>query len=132
LRCGAVSSPRIGRVSIQLLALTTLSDKFFASPLAAHLDALAQGILAGTNWEGLARQVELDLQVDTHAEASRIRRPTLVVGCAHDQIVTRTRDLCAQIPGAMFSEIDAGHQASFEASEEYAAKFLAFTDGLKT
>ena len=30
---------------IQLIALTTLSDKFFASPLAAHLDALAQGIL---------------------------------------------------------------------------------------
>ena len=75
---------------IQLLALTTLSDKFFASPLAAHLDALAQGILTGMNWEGLARQVELDLRVDIQAEAGRIRCPTLVLGCAHDQIVTHT------------------------------------------
>jgi 3-oxoadipate enol-lactonase len=113
---------------IQLIALTTLSDKFFASPLAAHLDALAQGVLTGTNWEGLARQVELDLRVDIHAEASRVRCPTLVVGCAHDQIVTRTRDLCDRIPDATFSEINAGHQAYFEASEEFAAKFLAFAD----
>lgn len=95
---------------IQLLALTTLSDKFFASPLAADLDALAQGIFTGTNWEGLARQVDRDLRVDIHAEASRVRCPTLVVGCAHDQIVTRTRDLCDRIPYATFSEIDAGHQ----------------------
>ncbi|QIG91122.1 alpha/beta fold hydrolase [Bradyrhizobium sp. 6(2017)] len=115
---------------IQLLALTTLSDKFFASPLAAHLDALAQGILAGTNWEGLARQVELDLRVDIQAEASRVRCPTLVLGCAHDQIVTRTRDLYERIPDATFGEINAGHQAYFEASEEFAAKFLAFADGL--
>jgi 3-oxoadipate enol-lactonase len=90
---------------IQLLALTTLSDKFFASPLAAHLDALALGILNGTNWEGLARQVELDLQVDIHAEAGRVSCPTLVVGCSHDQIVTRTRDLC-DLPDATFSEIN--------------------------
>ena len=113
---------------IQLLALTTLSDKFFASPLAAHLDALAQGILTGTNWEGLARQVELDLRVNIRAEASRVGCPTLVVGCAHDQIVTRTRDLCELIPGARFGEIDAGHQAYFEASEEFAAMFLTFAD----
>jgi 3-oxoadipate enol-lactonase len=115
---------------IQLLALTTLSDKFFASPLAAHLDALAQGILTGTNWEGLARQVELDLRVDIRSEAGRVRCPTLVVACVHDQIVNRSRDLCDRIPDATFSEIDAGHQAYFEASEEVATKFLAFADGL--
>jgi pimeloyl-ACP methyl ester carboxylesterase len=115
---------------IQLLALTTLSEKFFASPMAAHLDALAQGMLASTNWEGLARQVELDLRVDIRAEAGRVRRPTLVVGCARDQVVTRARELCDQIPDATFNEIDAGHQAYFEASEEFAAKFLAFANGI--
>ncbi|MBY3064784.1 alpha/beta hydrolase [Rhizobium laguerreae] len=114
---------------IQVLALTTLSDRFFTSPLAAHLDALAQGILNGTNWEGLARQVELDLRVDIREVASRVRCPTLVVGCAHDQIVSHTHDLCDLIPGATFSEIHAGHQAYFEASEEFAAKFVAFSNG---
>ena len=52
------------------------------------------------------------------------------MGCAHDQIVTRTRDLCDRIPDATFSEINVGHQAYFEASEEFAAKFLTFADGL--
>ena len=79
---------------------------------------------------GLARQVELDLRVDIHAEASRVACPTLVVGCTHDQIVTRTRDLRDRIPDATCSEIDAGHQAYFEASEEFGAKFLAFANGL--
>jgi hypothetical protein len=46
---------------IQLLALTTLSDKFFASPPAAPLDIPAREILTGTNWAGVARQVQLDL-----------------------------------------------------------------------
>ena len=76
------------------------------------------------------RQVQLHLRVDIHAEASRVRCPMLVVGCAHHQIVTRTRDLSDRIRPAMFSEIDAGHQAYFEASEEFAVKFPAFADGL--
>jgi hypothetical protein len=46
--------------------------------------------------------------------------PTLVVGCAYDQIVTRTHDLCDRIPDATCREINAGHQAYFEASEEFA------------
>jgi pimeloyl-ACP methyl ester carboxylesterase len=45
-------------------ALTTLSDKFFASPPAAPLDIPAREILTGTNWAGLARQVELDLRAN--------------------------------------------------------------------
>ena len=68
-------------------------------------------------------------EVRNGAEDGRADR-TPPTGAHHDQIVARTRDLCDRIPDATFSEINAGHQAYFEASEEFAAKFLAFADGL--
>jgi hypothetical protein len=37
--------------------------------------------------------------------------------------------ICDQIPDATFAEANAGHQAYFEACEEFAAKFLAFANG---
>jgi DNA-binding response OmpR family regulator len=54
-------------------------------------------------------------------------RFTLVINCAHDQIVTQTSELAARIPGSKCRQIRAGHLAYFEGAEEFlslAAEFL--------
>ena len=79
------------------------------------------------NWEGITRQVELDLAVDVSGQAGRVTSPTLVINCAHDQIVTQTRELAASIPGSMCQQISAGHLAYFEGADEFlslATEFL--------
>jgi 3-oxoadipate enol-lactonase len=79
------------------------------------------------NWEGIARQVELDLAVDIRRQAGSVTSPTLVINCAHDQIVTQTSELAAKIPGSTYRQISAGHLAYFEGAEEFlslAAEFL--------
>lgn len=75
--------------------------------------------------EGITRQVELDLAVDEQARS--VKSPTLVINCAHDQIVTQTPELAASIPGAMCQQISAGHLAYFEGADEFlslATEFL--------
>jgi 3-oxoadipate enol-lactonase len=79
------------------------------------------------NWEGITRQVELDLAVDVSEQARSVTSPTLVINCAHDQIVTQTPELAASIPGAMGRQISAGHLAYFEGADEFlslATEFL--------
>jgi 3-oxoadipate enol-lactonase len=79
------------------------------------------------SWEGIARQVELDLAVDVREQASSVTSPTLVINCAHDQIVTQTLELAASIPGSMCRQINAGHPAYFEGADEFlslATEFL--------
>jgi len=49
------------------------------------------------NWEGITRQVELDLAVDVSGQAKRVISPTIVITCAHDQMVTETPELAARI-----------------------------------
>jgi len=83
------------------------------------------------NWDGLARQVDLDLAVDLRTIASRVACPTLVIGCARDQIVTQAQALSDIIPGAEYAQIDAGHLAYFEAADEFitlASTFLKRQD----
>ena len=48
-----------------------------------------------------------------------IRCPTLVIDCAHDQIVTQTSELAASIPRSTYQQIGAGHLAYFEAAGEF-------------
>src|SRR5580700_9482607 len=62
-----------------------------------HLNML-QAYKPLANWQGIARQVELDLAVDVRGQAGSVTSPTLVINCAHDQIVTQTYELAASIP----------------------------------
>jgi 3-oxoadipate enol-lactonase len=78
------------------------------------------------NWEGIARQVELDLLVDVRNQAQLVSCPALVIGCAHDQIITQTRELADCIPGASYREIAAGHLAFFEGASEFNASASEF------
>jgi 3-oxoadipate enol-lactonase len=71
------------------------------------------------NWQGIARQVELDLAVDVSKQAASVTSPTLVIDCAHDQIVTQTPELAARVPGSVCRQISAGHLAYFEGADEF-------------
>jgi len=97
--------------------LSCFSPAYLARFDAAAVERVVAEDLIGTNWAGLARQVELDLTLDVTAEAARVAAPALVLGCRHDQIVPpdiHARALAAAIPGAEYAELESGHCAPFE------------------
>jgi 3-oxoadipate enol-lactonase len=111
---------------MKLLTLTALTPGFISSLDTPTIEKIMGDAIAATNWEGIARQVELDLQVDIRAQAPALGCPTLVIGCAHDQIVTQTRALAESIPGAVYEEINSGHQGYFEGGDAFCAVVDAF------
>lgn len=77
---------------------------------------------------GANRQIEADRAVDLRPVLGRITAPVLVLGSAHDRIVTadQQRELAAAIPHARAAEIDAGHGAPAELPDEFARVVLDF------
>ncbi|WIX84393.1 alpha/beta hydrolase [Amycolatopsis sp. DG1A-15b] len=77
---------------------------------------------------GADRQIETDRAVDLRPVLGRISAPVLVLGSAHDRIVTagQQRELVAAIPDARAAEIDAGHGAPAELPDEFARLVLDF------
>jgi len=77
---------------------------------------------------GAARQIETDRAVDLRPILTEITAPVLVLGSAHDRIVTadQQRELVAAIPDARAAEIDAGHGAPAELPDEFARLVLDF------
>ncbi|QKV18568.1 alpha/beta fold hydrolase [Oricola thermophila] len=67
-------------------------------------------------WDGMARQVELDLTVDVSDALPRISARSLVIGCLHDRMVpvSHPRAMAARIPGAEYRELPTGHLAPME------------------
>jgi 3-oxoadipate enol-lactonase len=106
---------------LRLLLLMGLTPAFVSQIGNEAIEDMIKGYMPLANWEGMARQVELDLSVDIRAQAGRVTCPTLVVGCAHDQIVTQTREMADLVPGATYRRIGAGHLAYFEAAHEFVA-----------
>ncbi|MFT4048196.1 MAG: alpha/beta fold hydrolase [Solimonas sp.] len=82
----------------------------------------ASAIVAGNQWEGMGRQVELDRALDVSQQIKRIAKPTLVIGCTHDHMVppAHARALAAAISGACYAELDSGHLAPLERPDEFA------------
>ncbi|MGW3959436.1 alpha/beta fold hydrolase [Amycolatopsis sp. NPDC005003] len=77
---------------------------------------------------GADRQIEADRAVDLRPVLPAITAPVLVLGSAHDRIVTagQQRALVAAIPDARAAEIDAGHGAPAELPDEFARLVLDF------
>ena len=100
----------------RIVLLTGFSPAFLSSLGDEAIEAAVQEIVAGNNWPGMARQVDLDLVADVRAEAARIIRPTLVIGCTHDHMVpsAHAKELARLIPGAIYAELDSGHLAPLE------------------
>lgn len=68
------------------------------------------------SWDGIRRQIELDLAVDVEATARRVAVPALVIGCSQDQMVppVHAQALAACIRDARYAELDSGHAAPLE------------------
>jgi 3-oxoadipate enol-lactonase len=112
---------------LRLLLLSGLTSAFVSRVGTSTIEGMIQAYKPLANWQGIARQVELDLAVDVRGQAGSVTSPTLVINCAHDQIVTQTHELAASIPGSTYQQISAGHLAYFEGAEEFlslATEFL--------
>jgi 3-oxoadipate enol-lactonase len=112
----------------RLFLLTGFSHGFLANLNEAEVEASASSIVEGTNWDGLARQVELDLMLDEREKVRSITRPTLVIGCTYDCIVPvrHPQLLAATIPGAEYTELAAGHLIALEQPDAFASAIEAF------
>ena len=111
---------------LRLLLLSGLTPAFVSRVGASTIEDMIKGYMPLANWEGITRQVELDLAVDVSEQARSITSPTLVINCAHDQIVTQTRELAASIPGSTCQQISAGHLTYFEGADEFLSLATAF------
>lgn len=90
------------------------------------VDALV-AMAAATVGPGAVRQADLDTRVDISKRLGSITAPTLVIGCTRDQFVPvqHGRGLAAEIAGARYEEIDAGHLVLAERADEITALLAA-------
>jgi 3-oxoadipate enol-lactonase len=115
---------------LRVLLLSGLTPAFVSHLGGSTIKDMISAYMPIANWDGIARQVELDLAVDVREQAARVRQPTLVVDCAHDQIVPSESGLATSVPGSRYAKINAGHLAYLEAAEEFlslATEFLLST-----
>jgi pimeloyl-ACP methyl ester carboxylesterase len=115
---------------MKLLTLTALTPQFVSSFDIQTIEKMNIDLTSVINWDGLVRQVELGMKVDIREQVKAIESPTLVIGCAADQIVTQTRALAQAIAGARYEELPAGHQTYFEAGEAFVNTVTDFLNSL--
>jgi pimeloyl-ACP methyl ester carboxylesterase len=111
----------------RMLPLMAFGPRYWAQATAESNEQLVK-TLETVVQPGAARQIEVDRAVDLRPVLGRITAPVLVLGSAHDRIVTadQQRDLLAAIPDARAAEIDAGHGAPAELPDEFARLVLDF------
>jgi len=114
----------------RLMLLSGFSPEFITRMGGDAVEESIRQIVATMQWEGMARQVELDMRIDVADQARRIDRPTLVVGCTNDQMVPihHARALASLISGSRFKEIKSGHVVPQERPQDLAAMVLAFLE----
>jgi 3-oxoadipate enol-lactonase len=112
----------------RLFLLTGLSHGFLANLSEAEIEASASSMVDEMNWEGLARQVVVNLTLDIRGQVRSITRPTLVVGYAHDCIVPakHSQMLATTISGAEHTELATGHLVALEQPDAFAGAIESF------
>jgi 3-oxoadipate enol-lactonase len=116
------------RAMAGFILITGFSPNFLSRLGHAGISEAVSEIIANNNWEGMARQVELDLTIDVRDQAQHIAKPTLVIGCLHDHMVpsAHARELATLISGARYAEMTTCHLAPLEAPDEFARLVLDF------
>ncbi|MDS0136363.1 MULTISPECIES: alpha/beta hydrolase [unclassified Amycolatopsis] len=111
----------------RMLPLMAFGPRYWEQATAESNDQLVK-TLETVIQPGADRQIEADRAVDLRPVLGRITAPVLVLGSAHDRIVTadQQRELVAAIPDARAAEIDAGHGAPAELPNEFARLVLDF------
>lgn len=90
----------------RLILLTGFSPPFVRSLGDEGVANAVNETMVATNWEGLARQVEVDLTLDVERELGKVRQPTLVIGCTLDHMVppSHSRELANRLANAEYRE----------------------------
>jgi 3-oxoadipate enol-lactonase len=109
------------RTLARMVLLTGFSPDFLSAWTQQQVDETLEMIMTTNRWEGMLRQVELDLTLDMSGYVGRIAAPTLVIGCTHDHMVppSHARALAAAVPGARYAEMPTGHLAPLERPDEF-------------
>src|SRR5207248_1696303 len=112
----------------RLFLMTGFSSGFLGNLSESQIDASVAGIIAGTNWEGMARQTEMNLRLDIREQVRTITRPTLVIGCTHDCIapVRHSKQLAEMISSAEYAELATGHLVAVEQPGAFADLIESF------
>ncbi|RVU36972.1 alpha/beta hydrolase [Hwanghaeella grinnelliae] len=115
----------------RLVLLTGFSPDALASWGVDGVASAVEETLAGADWDGMARQVDLDLRMDIQDILPRIEAPTLVTGCTHDHMVppAHAKALAVAIRNARYAELPTGHLAPMEQPDLLANQVRAFLSG---
>jgi Alpha/beta hydrolase family len=77
---------------LRLLLLSGLTPAFVSRVGTSTIEGMIQAYKPLANWQGIARQVELDLAVDVRGQAGSVTSPTLVINlCSRSDRHTDTR-----------------------------------------
>jgi pimeloyl-ACP methyl ester carboxylesterase len=116
------------RSMARLILLSGYSPDFLSGLGETTIEEYIEGMVINSNWEGMARQVDLDLTIDIRDQARKITQPALVIGCKQDQMVppAHARELAELIPHSIYAEMDTGHLAMFEKPIEFVALVTDF------
>jgi pimeloyl-ACP methyl ester carboxylesterase len=111
----------------RMLPLMAFGPRYWAQATPESNEQLVK-TLTGVIEPGAARQIEADRGVDLRPVLGAITAPVLVLGSAHDRLITaeQQHELVAAIPGARPAWIDAGHGAPAELPAEFARLVLDF------
>ncbi|WP_408249653.1 alpha/beta fold hydrolase [Paraburkholderia xenovorans] len=116
------------RAAADLILLTGFGPAWMRERTHAELVDAADAIVEGNCWDGMRRQVELDLRIDVTGYAQKVVCPTLLIGCEHDHMVplSHTRELEQMINGARCTVLPSGHLVPLEAPDLLAEQITAF------
>lgn len=116
------------RAAADLILLTGFSPTWMRERTHAELVDAAESIVTGNRWEGMLRQVELDLRVDVTDYVRKIVCPTLLIGCEYDHMVPpfHSRELEQSINAAQYRELPSGHLLPLEAPDVLVEQIQAF------
>jgi Predicted hydrolases or acyltransferases (alpha/beta hydrolase superfamily) len=104
------------RAMARFLLLTGFSPDFLSGMGDDAVETAIDLLVRDSDWDGMARQIDLDLAIDVRAHARRIGKPTLVVGGTLDHMVppAQAREVAGLIPGAHYAEMATGHLGLLE------------------
>lgn len=120
------------RAMARLVLLTGFSPDAISQMGFDGVQQAAEETFRNADWDGMARQVELDLDIDVSDTPGRIRSPTLVIGCTHDHMVapSHARALASAIAGAGYAELPTGHLAPMERPDLLTEQLRSFLGSL--
>ncbi len=105
----------------EIFIYSALSPAFIDSFSNEEIEGFVAETHQSTNWQGTARQIEVDLDINLLEKAKTIKHRTLITGCLQDYIlpVYHSKELAKIIQNSTYTELDCGHAAPMEKAAEY-------------